>query len=57
LDSYIVTIFDIKNIAKPKQIDEVTVKADDKASACDKAHTVAEKMYPEVKRMIETRKA
>jgi len=50
--SYIATIYDIKNIQKPKLIDEIKIDAYNKAEAIDVSHTEAEKLYPTIKRMI-----
>jgi len=50
--SYIATIYDIRNIQKPKLLDEIKIDAYSKAEAIDTGHTKAEKLYPTVKRMI-----
>jgi len=54
---YIVTIFDIKDITKPKKVDEIIIEnVFSKGEAMDKAHAQSESLYPKISRMIEIRK-
>lgn len=50
---YIVYIFDIKDIVSKKEVFNFLLEADCKSQAMDLAHTKAQEMYPEVKKLLE----
>ncbi|MGE4512035.1 MAG: hypothetical protein AB7D43_13150 [Sulfurimonadaceae bacterium] len=52
---FLATCFDIKNIQKPKKIDEWKFCADNKADAMDKAHSYFEQKFKKQKRLIEVK--
>lgn len=54
---FLLTIYDIKDIAQPVKVDEIRIFAESKADAMDEAHTVSERKYPHIKRYIEIRGA
>lgn len=56
MSDFIVTVFDISDITKPKQIDEFPIKAETKADASDKSHSITDVKFAEIKRMISIRK-
>lgn len=57
MENFIVTIQDISNINKPKILDHgILISADGKPDAIDKAHILAEKKYPNTKRLVEVRR-
>ena len=56
MQKFIITIYDIKDIASPKHLEEITVETNSKAEALDIGHQIAFEKFPEVKRMITTRK-
>lgn len=55
MQCFIVEIYDIKDIEHPKLLKEISLEADGRTYAIDKAHTEAERLYPEVKRMVHVR--
>jgi len=52
---YLITVFDISDIEKKKKLEEFSIEADGKVDAQDKAHTIADKKYPNKQRMISIR--
>jgi hypothetical protein len=53
--NFLIVVFNIEDIQKPKKIDEFSVLASSKSEACDMGHTKAEELYPQIKRMVETK--
>ena len=52
---YTLYIYDIANIDKPVLLKELPLDAASKEDAQDKGHETAYRLFPEKKRMIETR--
>ena len=56
MNIYILSIYSIEQIDKPKLLMELPIKADNKADANEIGHNIAFEKYEDVKRMISTRK-
>ncbi len=57
MNIYTVRIYDIKDVKKPKFIDDINIEAESKEEALDMAHKVAYDKFPKIKRMLEIKKA
>ena len=55
MTEYIVAIYDIEDIRNKKFLTEIKIIAESRSDVIDKAHTRAEKLYPEIKRMVHVR--
>jgi len=55
MNTFVVLIYDIESIEKPKFLEEKSILADSKSEAQDKAHELAFSLYPDTKRMISLR--
>jgi|GEM_PF-3906870 hypothetical protein len=51
--NFLATCFDIKNLQKPKKINEWEFRAENKAEAMDLAHSYFEKKFKNRKRLVE----
>lgn len=56
MNIYILSIYSIEQIDKPKLLMELPIKADNKADANEIGHNIAFEKYEDAKRMISTRK-
>ncbi len=58
MESFIITIKDIEDIKKPKILEYgIVVVADGKSDAIDKAHDIAMRKFPNIKRLVEVKRA
>lgn len=55
MNTFLIIVSDIENIAKPKYVGEFIVQASMKSEAVDKAHTRAQELFPAIKKLVETR--
>jgi len=55
MKTYFISVYDIENLAKKRLIDELTLQAEDKSDAQDKAHCMSYEKFPNVKRMVSIR--
>lgn len=52
---FFVDIYDIEDIRNKKFLKEIKIYGESRGDAIDKAHTEAEKLFPNVKRLLEIR--
>lgn len=54
---YIISIFDIRDLAKPALLEIIHVEANTKSDANSEAHDFTKREYPEVRSALDTRSA